>query len=165
MVCLGFEPRAAGWKAQTNPLSYGGNPPPIAKVCLMQFFWGNRFTQVGKSNGSTVKLLQFYSTVKLLCGQWKLTTLSPINSWNFVLVTVEPRVTWRDVEQELCNSNRGGGNTITKLNANLSHWRQWRPGGDDDDDEDDNVWKQHNGSCFGRPCGTMIDRRKRIEIK
>ena len=26
MVCLGFKPRAAGWKAQTNPLSYGGTP-------------------------------------------------------------------------------------------------------------------------------------------
>ena len=25
MVCLGLEPGAAGWKAQTNPLSYGGN--------------------------------------------------------------------------------------------------------------------------------------------
>ena len=24
MVCLGLEPEAAGWKAQTNPLSYGG---------------------------------------------------------------------------------------------------------------------------------------------
>ena len=24
MVCLGFEPGAAGWKAQINPLSYGG---------------------------------------------------------------------------------------------------------------------------------------------
>ena len=24
MVCLGFEPGTAGWKAQTNPLSYGG---------------------------------------------------------------------------------------------------------------------------------------------
>ena len=24
MVCLGLEPGAAGWKAQTNPLSYGG---------------------------------------------------------------------------------------------------------------------------------------------
>ena len=23
MVCLGIEPGAAGWKAQTNPLSYG----------------------------------------------------------------------------------------------------------------------------------------------
>ena len=26
MVCMGFEPGAAGWKAQTNPLSYGGTP-------------------------------------------------------------------------------------------------------------------------------------------
>ena len=24
MVCLGLEPGAAGWKVQTNPLSYGG---------------------------------------------------------------------------------------------------------------------------------------------
>ena len=26
MVCLGLEPGVAGWKAQTNPLSYGGTP-------------------------------------------------------------------------------------------------------------------------------------------
>ena len=26
MVCLGLEPGAARWKAQTNPLSYGGTP-------------------------------------------------------------------------------------------------------------------------------------------
>ena len=26
MVCLGFEPGVAGWKAQMNPLSYGGTP-------------------------------------------------------------------------------------------------------------------------------------------
>ena len=26
MVCLGFKPGVAGWKAQTNPLSYGGIP-------------------------------------------------------------------------------------------------------------------------------------------
>ena len=25
-MCLGLEPGAAGWKAQTNPLSYGGTP-------------------------------------------------------------------------------------------------------------------------------------------
>ena len=24
MVCLGLEPGVAGWKTQTNPLSYGG---------------------------------------------------------------------------------------------------------------------------------------------
>ena len=26
MVCLGVEPGAAAWKAQTNPPSYGGTP-------------------------------------------------------------------------------------------------------------------------------------------
>ena len=25
-MCLGLEPGAAGWKAQTNPLSYGDTP-------------------------------------------------------------------------------------------------------------------------------------------
>ena len=29
MVCLGFEPGVAGWKALTNPLSYGGTPIDI----------------------------------------------------------------------------------------------------------------------------------------
>ena len=29
MVCLGVKPRAAGWKAQTNPLSYGGTSKSI----------------------------------------------------------------------------------------------------------------------------------------
>ena len=33
MVCLGLEPGAAGWKAQTNPLSYGGTPQDHF-VCL-----------------------------------------------------------------------------------------------------------------------------------
>ena len=26
MACLKVKPRLAGWKAQTNPLSYGGTP-------------------------------------------------------------------------------------------------------------------------------------------
>ena len=26
MMCLGLEPGAAGWKVETNPLSYGGTP-------------------------------------------------------------------------------------------------------------------------------------------
>ena len=26
MACLGFEPGAAGWQAQMDPLSYGGTP-------------------------------------------------------------------------------------------------------------------------------------------
>ena len=35
MVCLGLEPGAAGWKAQTNPLSYGGTP---SFKCLKTIF-------------------------------------------------------------------------------------------------------------------------------
>ena len=34
MVCLGFEPGVAGWKAQMNPLSYGGTPKIVMFVCL-----------------------------------------------------------------------------------------------------------------------------------
>ena len=37
MVCLGLEPGAAGWKAQTNPLSYGGTPRNL--LFKMPFRW------------------------------------------------------------------------------------------------------------------------------
>ena len=38
MVCMGFEPRVAGWKAQTNPLSYGGNPSFIRVFVVPKCF-------------------------------------------------------------------------------------------------------------------------------
>ena len=34
MVCLGLEPGAAEWKAQMNPLSYGGTPE-IMDCCIV----------------------------------------------------------------------------------------------------------------------------------
>ena len=34
MVCLGFEPWAAGWKARMNPLSYGGTPTVVRVTVL-----------------------------------------------------------------------------------------------------------------------------------
>ena len=34
MACLGVQPRAAGWKAQTNPLSYGSTPKKLVKAFL-----------------------------------------------------------------------------------------------------------------------------------
>ena len=37
MVCLGFEPGAAGWKARTNPLSYSG----LLILLLLFVFSGN----------------------------------------------------------------------------------------------------------------------------
>ena len=33
MVCLGLKPRAAGWYAQTNPLSYCG-PPNLSSLAM-----------------------------------------------------------------------------------------------------------------------------------
>ena len=36
MVCLGFEPKVAEWKAQTNPLSYSCTPSSIF-ICLIIF--------------------------------------------------------------------------------------------------------------------------------
>ena len=41
MVCFGLEPSAAGWKVQTNPLSYGGTPK--------QHFYSIQFTDIQKS--------------------------------------------------------------------------------------------------------------------
>ena len=34
MVCLGLEPRVAGWKEQMNPLSYGGIPYIVMLVAI-----------------------------------------------------------------------------------------------------------------------------------
>ena len=42
MVCLGLEPGAAGWKTQTNPLSYGGTPK-IQMLRLIQKFGAKIF--------------------------------------------------------------------------------------------------------------------------
>ena len=45
MVCLGLEPVVAGWKAQTNPLSYSGtttisiNKYSIKVYRFSSFFW------------------------------------------------------------------------------------------------------------------------------
>ena len=40
MVCLGFKPGAAGWKAQTKPRSYGGHPDMIIlKPAIFDFKW------------------------------------------------------------------------------------------------------------------------------
>ena len=42
MACLGFEPGVAGWKVQTNPLSYGYvsvSPHRHLSVCLSFFLF------------------------------------------------------------------------------------------------------------------------------
>ena len=40
MVCLGFEPGAAGWKAHTNPLSYGGKLQ-LSILGVLSFTYGS----------------------------------------------------------------------------------------------------------------------------
>ena len=35
MVCLGLKPMMAGWKAQTNPLCYGGTPFTVNSFSLI----------------------------------------------------------------------------------------------------------------------------------
>ena len=41
MVCFGLEPGAAGWKAQMNPLSYGGTPNVINFIFFQNLFWSD----------------------------------------------------------------------------------------------------------------------------
>ena len=53
MVCLGFEPWAAKWQAQTKPRSYGGRPS----------IW--HFT--GESRIRTADLINLASTHALAC--------------------------------------------------------------------------------------------------
>ena len=38
MVCLGLERGAAGWKVQTNPLSYGGTLNYLVSVTIQNYF-------------------------------------------------------------------------------------------------------------------------------
>ena len=38
MTCLGLEPGAAEWKAQTNPLSYGGTLKKIRYFVVQPIF-------------------------------------------------------------------------------------------------------------------------------
>ena len=40
MVCLGFKPGVAGWKAQTNPLSYCGTP--MLDIIYLMNYLSNR---------------------------------------------------------------------------------------------------------------------------
>ena len=50
MVCLGLEPGAAGWKVQTNPLSYGSTPTVtylVRKTIAVWLRWSLRNKKIG----------------------------------------------------------------------------------------------------------------------
>ena len=53
MVCLGLEPGAAGWKLQTNPLSYGGTPF-VNFHYLQMVFSENSLDMMNSANIKTV---------------------------------------------------------------------------------------------------------------
>ena len=61
MVCLGLEPMAAGWKLQTNPLSYGGTPI----ICNHRFI-------LCLISSQELKLLAFLAYHKCSLHNWKL---------------------------------------------------------------------------------------------
>ena len=53
MVCLGLEPRAAGWWAKMIPLSYGSTPTSVTRLGdlldfgqLFKAFGNNYFAQI-----------------------------------------------------------------------------------------------------------------------
>ena len=59
MACLGLEPGAAGWKAQTNPLSYGGAPNPILVAQTGHQYFTQKTLTVGGS--ITVRLVSSFT--------------------------------------------------------------------------------------------------------
>ena len=63
MVCLGFEPGAAGWKAQTTPLSYGRNCngsnafiQRLLGVYAMKTFQSTKTTLLSNKSSAWLKL-------------------------------------------------------------------------------------------------------------
>ena len=64
MVCLGFEPGAAGWKAQTNPLSYGRTP-----TYLFPLKWRGKDGGV-KNNDNAITTFAYRGTNSPQHGQW-----------------------------------------------------------------------------------------------
>ena len=69
MVCLGIEPMAAEWKAQTNPLRYVGTPKPniLSYFYLLTLYVGSENVEHHYSSVSidTVQI-QFGA-----CQKWK----------------------------------------------------------------------------------------------
>ena len=80
MVCLGFEPWAAGWQAQRKPRSYGGHPKKYL------FDANQRTLTVGEVSPYNFSLTKMKLTKKLnmlfVCSE----------AVEFILVKLEPAV-------------------------------------------------------------------------
>ena len=66
MVFLGFEPGASGWKAQTNPLSYG-DPQPLY-ICYLVTSVMNKHLKclVGSLNIACLTIIFKYNPIHTL---------------------------------------------------------------------------------------------------
>ena len=67
MVCLGLEPRVAGWKAQTNPLSYGGRP----KLDNLKKLWTRMSSR--QHSFKELEFMQFTNIVHQCTLSWRST--------------------------------------------------------------------------------------------
>ena len=75
MVCLGFEPRAAGWEAQTKPWSYGSHP---FFICYIHF--KQQQHSIGKSFTNRWFMIQLFlcKTIKSVRSCARLSNVSII---------------------------------------------------------------------------------------
>ena len=71
-MCLGFEPGVAGWKAQINPLSYGGTPhlfvfPSFLFIVSIFFFLNGPFCLFSFFSNNNNTILQQINVKKYPC--------------------------------------------------------------------------------------------------
>ena len=71
MVCLGLKPGAAGWKVQTNPLSYGG----LTKVAKIS---GSVFVPLENTSLENLMWLIFISSSSHTGDEITIPTLSAV---------------------------------------------------------------------------------------
>ena len=98
MVCLGLEPGAAWWKAQTNPLSYSGTPFPVSYINSRSFIFVDNCCQ-DKSGDENLpfrpnrkNFLVFISDLDLLHSSIPLKLFKARSFDNIFVITVNKKV-------------------------------------------------------------------------
>ena len=104
MVCLGLEPGAAGWKVQTNPLSYGivdGGIWATGSLISWATVWPDfkNFTRFATVFGIFESLISFGNFLNLILGCFSY--WANIYSWK-----------WPKIEQIILPFGHTGGNQI-----------------------------------------------------
>ena len=74
MVCLGFEPGAEGWYAQTKPRSYGGHPQfsiTIGDRCVTQicqvYLWNTHRSNANFDEFEAIRVEREHHLQKYFC--------------------------------------------------------------------------------------------------